>query len=56
MNKDIKLYIKNKRVDLSGNIAFPFQYQFEDTNNPSIIKNNFSKTIPSRLLQDLIVI
>ena len=45
MNKDIKLYIKNKRVDLSGNIAFPFQYQFEDTNNPSIIKNNFSKTI-----------
>ena len=45
MNKDIKLYIKNKKVDLSDNIAFPFQYQFEDLNNPSIVKNNFSKTI-----------
>ena len=45
MNKDIKLYIKNKKVDLSDNISFPFQYQFEDLNNPSIVKNNFSKTI-----------
>lgn len=45
MNKDIKLYIKNKKVDLSDKISFPFQYQFEDLNNPSIVKNNFSKTI-----------
>ena len=43
MNKDIKLYIKNKKVDLSDKISFPFQYQFEDLNNPSIVKNNFSK-------------
>lgn len=45
MKQDIKLYIDDKLVDFSSEIPMPFVYQLEDTNNPTIIKNYFTKTI-----------
>lgn len=45
MKQDIKLYIDNKQVDLVDNISLPFVYQLKDMSNPTIVKNNFSKTI-----------
>lgn len=44
--KDIfKLYINGQLVDFEQEPAFPVTYQQEDFSNPTIIKNNFSKTI-----------
>lgn len=43
--KNIKLFIANKEVDLPSNVNFPFTYQSEQLNNPSIVKNSFSKSI-----------
>jgi len=45
MKQDIKLYIDNRQVDLVDNISLPFVYQLKDMSNPTIVKNNFSKTI-----------
>lgn len=45
MNRDIRLYIANKRVDLTDELSLPMNYQLEDFSNPTIIKNGFSKTI-----------
>lgn len=45
MKQDIKLFIDNKQVDLVDNISLPFVYQLKDMSNPTIVKNNFSKTI-----------
>lgn len=43
--KNIKLFIANREVDLPSNVNFPFTYQSEQLNNPSIVKNSFSKSI-----------
>lgn len=45
MNRDIRLYIANKRVDLTDELSLPMNFQQEDFSNPTIIKNSFSKTI-----------
>lgn len=43
--RNVKLYVGNYEVDLDDNFNINFTYQTEDTNNPSIVKNYFSKTI-----------
>lgn len=40
-----ELYIDDKLVDCSEKLSIPFVYQLEDTNNPTIVKNSFTKTI-----------
>lgn len=45
MKQDIKLYISDMLVDYSSEISLPFVYQLEDVNNPTIVKNFFTKTI-----------
>lgn len=45
MKQDIKLYIDDKLVDFSSELSMPFVYQLEDTNNPTVVKNFFTKTI-----------
>lgn len=45
MKNDVKLFINNELVDFSNDLSMPFVYQLEDTNNPSIVKNSFTKTI-----------
>lgn len=45
MKQDIKLYISNQEVDFSSELSMPFTYQLKDVNNPTIIKNPFTKTI-----------
>lgn len=45
MKQDIKLYIDDKLVDFSSEVAIPFVYQLEDVNNPTVVKNFFTKTI-----------
>lgn len=41
----IELYIDGHKVDLTTNINVPMNYELEKLENPTIIKNNFSKTI-----------
>ena len=43
--KDIRLYIANKLVDCSDELSLPMTYVLEDFNNPTLVKNSFSKTI-----------
>ena len=45
MNKDIRLYIANKLVDCSDTLNLPINCILEDFQNPTIVKNSFSKTI-----------
>lgn len=45
MIQDVRLYINNRLVDFSNELSLPFTYQLEDLNNPTIIKNSFTKTI-----------
>lgn len=45
MKQDIELYIQNKKVDFSDELTLPFTYQLKDINNPTVIKNPFTKTI-----------
>ena len=45
MRQDIKLYINDMPVDFSSELSMPFNYQLEDTSNPTIVKNMFTKTI-----------
>lgn len=45
MKQDVKLYISDRLVDFSGELSMPFTYQLKDLNNPSIVKNPFTKTI-----------
>ena len=45
MKQYIKLYIDDKLVDFSSEVAIPFVYQLEDVNNPTVVKNFFTKTI-----------
>lgn len=43
--KDTRLYIADKLVDLDGESIITMNYTLEDTNNPTIVKNSFSKSI-----------
>ena len=45
MKQDVKLYISNKLVDFSEELSMPFTYQLKDINEPTIVKNPFTKTI-----------
>lgn len=45
MKQDVTLYISDKKVDFSNDLNLSFTYQFKDINNPSIVKNPFTKTI-----------
>ena len=45
MKQETKLYISDKLVDFSTELSIPFTYQLKDINNPSIVKNPFTKTI-----------
>lgn len=45
MKQDVKLYIADKLVDFSSELSMPFTYQLKDINNPTIVKNPFTKTI-----------
>ena len=45
MKDIVKLYIADMEVEFSEDLSIPFVYQLEDTNNPTIIKNSFTKTI-----------
>lgn len=41
----IRLFLDNKEAELNGTELFDFVYQLEDTNNPTIVKNTYSKSI-----------
>lgn len=41
----IELYIDGRKVDLTTDISVQMNYELEKLQNPTIIKNNFSKTI-----------
>lgn len=43
--KNIRLYIDGQRADLDSTITLPFNYQTTDAENPTAVKNSFSKTI-----------
>lgn len=43
--RDIKLYIDNKRVDLDASSIITLTYTLDDTRNPTVVKNTFSKSI-----------
>lgn len=45
MKQETQLYISDKLVDFSTELSIPFTYQLKDINNPSIVKNPFTKTI-----------
>lgn len=45
MKQDVKLFINNELVDYSDELSMPFIYQLEDTNNPSAVKNSWTKSI-----------
>lgn len=41
----IELYIDGRKADLTTDVSVPMNYELEKLQNPTIIKNNFSKTI-----------
>ena len=41
----IEIYISNKKLDLIDDIDVNFTYSSIDTQNPSAVKNSFSKTV-----------
>lgn len=45
MNTDIRLYIGGKEIEFNSNPNILFNYKVTDINNPTIVKNSFSKTI-----------
>lgn len=45
MKQDVRLYINDKLVDFSNELSMPFIYQLEDTNNPTAVKNSWTKSI-----------
>lgn len=45
MKQETKLYISDKLVENSEDLKINFSYQLKDINNPSIVKNPFTKTI-----------
>lgn len=53
---DIRLYIDGQRADLDSDSLIVLSYTLDDTTNPTIVKNSFSKsiTIPSTKNNDAI--
>lgn len=53
---DVRLYVDGQRVDLDNNSLIVLSYTLDDTTNPTIVKNSFSKsvTLPSTKNNDLI--
>lgn len=45
MQKDIRLIINGVQVDLSEDVSIHYTFTEDDLNNPTIIKNSFSKTL-----------
>ena len=45
MNRDIQLFIDGHLVEWNGNPNIQFTYQTTDYTNPTVVKNNFSKTL-----------
>lgn len=45
MKQDVRLYINDRLVDFSNELSMPFIYQLEDTNNPTAVKNSWTKSI-----------
>ena len=43
--KNIRLYIGGERADLDSAISMPFTYQTTDAENPTAVKNSYSKTV-----------
>lgn len=43
--EDIRLFINGTQVDLSDDISIRYTYTEDDLNNPTAVKNSFSKTI-----------
>lgn len=43
--KDLHLYIGNREVEFHSNPEILYTYQTDELNNPTIVKNSFSKTI-----------
>lgn len=41
----VELYIDGKKVDLTGSVNIPMNYELEKLENPTVVKNNFSKTV-----------
>ena len=41
----IELYINGQKADIANEISIPMNYELEKLENPTIIKNNFSKTL-----------
>lgn len=45
MDKNVSLYINGNKVDLNSTLAIEFTYQTTDYENPTVIKNSFSKQV-----------
>lgn len=45
MKKNLKLYIGNELVELSSESVISLNYALEDTTNPTIVKNLFSRSV-----------
>lgn len=45
MKQDIRLYLAGQRADLKDDPKLLFNYKITDTENPTAVKNSFSKTI-----------
>lgn len=45
MKQDIRLYLAGKRADLKEDPKLLYNYKITDTENPSAVKNSFSKSI-----------
>lgn len=43
--RNIRLYIGGQRADLDSAITMPFNYQTTDAENPTAVKNSYSKTV-----------
>lgn len=43
--KDLHLYIGNREVEFHSNPEILYTYQTDELNNPTVVKNSFSKTI-----------
>lgn len=45
MKQDIRLYLAGERADLTSDPKILFNYKITDTQNPTAVKNNFTKSI-----------
>lgn len=43
--EDIRLFINGTQVDLGDDISIHYTYTEDDLNNPTVVKNSFSKTV-----------